>query len=86
VVNIGSAIPQKVFGDVVRVRQIPLNLLSNAAKHTNAGNIILTADREEQDDESLTLQFEIARGGKRRGGHGNTGTDRSASDKILPGE
>jgi signal transduction histidine kinase/CheY-like chemotaxis protein len=58
-VNVDSAIPQKLFGDVVRVRQILLNLLSNAAKYTNAGHIILTVDREERDEKSLTLKFEI---------------------------
>jgi CheY-like chemotaxis protein len=59
VVNVDSAIPLKLFGDVVRVRQILLNLLSNAAKYTNSGHIILTVDQEEQDETVLTLKFEI---------------------------
>jgi signal transduction histidine kinase/HPt (histidine-containing phosphotransfer) domain-containing protein/ActR/RegA family two-component response regulator len=60
VVNVDSAIPRKLLGDEVRVRQILLNLLSNAAKYTSRGHIILTVDREEQGEESLTLKFEIA--------------------------
>jgi signal transduction histidine kinase/CheY-like chemotaxis protein/HPt (histidine-containing phosphotransfer) domain-containing protein len=60
VVNVDSAIPRKLYGDVVRVRQILLNLLSNAVKYTNEGHIILTVDREEQTGELLILKFEIA--------------------------
>ncbi|MDR1024100.1 MAG: hypothetical protein LBL56_00095, partial [Treponema sp.] len=59
VVNVDSAIPRKLSGDVVRVRQILLNLLSNAAKYTNTGHITLRVGREERDEESLTLKFEI---------------------------
>ncbi|MDR3174450.1 MAG: response regulator, partial [Treponema sp.] len=60
VVNVDSVIPRKLCGDVVRVRQILLNLLSNAVKYTNRGHIILTVDIEEQNEDSLTLKFEVA--------------------------
>jgi anti-sigma regulatory factor (Ser/Thr protein kinase) len=60
VVNVDSAIPRKLYGDVVRVRQILLNLLSNAAKYTHKGHIIFTVDIEERGEESLALKFEIA--------------------------
>jgi CheY-like chemotaxis protein/anti-sigma regulatory factor (Ser/Thr protein kinase) len=60
VVNVDSAVPRKLYGDVVRVRQILLNLLSNAAKYTHKGHIIFTVDIEETGEESLTLKFEIA--------------------------
>jgi signal transduction histidine kinase/CheY-like chemotaxis protein/HPt (histidine-containing phosphotransfer) domain-containing protein len=59
VVNVDSAIPRKLYGDVVRVRQILLNLLSNAAKYTHEGHIIFTVDPEESGEESLILKFEI---------------------------
>jgi signal transduction histidine kinase/CheY-like chemotaxis protein len=60
VVNVDSAIPRKLFGDVVRLRQILLNLLSNAVKYTSAGHVILTVNREKPDEASLILKFEIA--------------------------
>jgi CheY-like chemotaxis protein/anti-sigma regulatory factor (Ser/Thr protein kinase) len=59
VVNVDSAIPQKLYGDVVRVRQILFNLLSNAVKYTHKGHIIFTVDIAESGEESLTLKFEI---------------------------
>jgi signal transduction histidine kinase/CheY-like chemotaxis protein/HPt (histidine-containing phosphotransfer) domain-containing protein len=59
VVNVNSVIPGKLCGDVVRVRQILLNLLSNAAKYTYKGHIIFTIDIEESGEESLTLKFEV---------------------------
>ncbi|MDR1962851.1 MAG: response regulator [Planctomycetaceae bacterium] len=46
VVNIDGKIPNCLFGDVVRVRQILLNLLTNAVKYTNEGGISLTITGE----------------------------------------
>jgi signal transduction histidine kinase/CheY-like chemotaxis protein len=59
-VNVDSAIPQKLYGDVVRVRQIVLNLLSNAVKYTHKGHIIFTVGMDKHGEESITLKFEIA--------------------------
>jgi signal transduction histidine kinase/AmiR/NasT family two-component response regulator/HPt (histidine-containing phosphotransfer) domain-containing protein len=59
-VNLDSAIPQKLYGDVVRIRQILLNLLSNAAKYTQKGHVLFTVDPAERGDKSLTLRFKIS--------------------------
>jgi signal transduction histidine kinase/CheY-like chemotaxis protein len=59
VVNVDSVIPQKLRGDLIRMRQVLLNLLSNAAKYTRQGHIIFTVDVEEYRESSLVLKFEI---------------------------
>jgi signal transduction histidine kinase/DNA-binding response OmpR family regulator/HPt (histidine-containing phosphotransfer) domain-containing protein len=60
VVNIDHSIPGKLYGDVVRVRQVLFNILSNAAKYTNQGHIIFTVGAESRDEASITLKFEVS--------------------------
>jgi signal transduction histidine kinase/CheY-like chemotaxis protein len=43
---IDGKLPAKLFGDEIRVRQILLNLLTNAVKYTRKGNITLSARGE----------------------------------------
>jgi signal transduction histidine kinase/DNA-binding response OmpR family regulator len=59
VVNIDHAIPCKLYGDVVRMRQVLLNILSNAVKYTNQGHIIFTIEVESWEESSLNLKFEV---------------------------
>ncbi len=42
--DIPPAVPQAVLGDVTRLRQIIVNLVSNAVKFTSAGEILLTVN------------------------------------------
>ena len=42
--NIASHIPNNMIGDEVRLRQILLNILSNAAKYTDKGHVSLAID------------------------------------------
>ncbi len=48
-----------VFGDPTRLRQILLNLLSNAIKFTEAGEVILSAQQEEQSGETCLVRFAV---------------------------
>ncbi|MDR2403611.1 MAG: response regulator [Spirochaetaceae bacterium] len=68
IVNIDSTIPNKLIGDEVRIRQILLNLLSNAAKYTRQGYIHLiirqipgtmSTQSAQPEKNKVVLSFEI---------------------------
>ncbi len=52
-------VPNALIGDPARLRQILLNLLSNAFKFTNHGSITLTIAPEDQNDQQTTLKFTV---------------------------
>ncbi len=54
-----ATIPEIILGDPMRLRQIILNLLSNAAKFTNAGKITMHVALLNQDAEKVTIEFTV---------------------------
>ncbi len=57
-VNINMNIPSVLCGDEVRIRQILLNLLSNATKFTRAGKVELSLQAEIIEDKAI-LRFKV---------------------------
>ena len=57
--RIGDKVPAYVRGDAGRFRQVLLNLMGNAAKFVESGEIELSIDTEEERDERLKLRVSV---------------------------
>jgi signal transduction histidine kinase/DNA-binding response OmpR family regulator len=60
ITNIACRVPGRMIGDEVRLRQILLNVLSNAVKYTDEGHVSLVIDAEIADEHKATLTIEVA--------------------------
>ena len=57
-------LPERLMGDVSRVRQILNNLLSNAVKFTDSGRVVLRVKLLSRDGERICLQWQVADTGR----------------------
>jgi signal transduction histidine kinase/CheY-like chemotaxis protein len=60
VVNIDYTLPSRLEGDETRIRQVLLNLLSNAAKYTKEGHITLSVSGRNEGNGKIMMTFEVA--------------------------
>ena len=59
VCDVGTEIPAALEGDPGRLRQILVNLIGNAIKFTEQGEIVVNAEREAGDDGAIGLHFRV---------------------------
>jgi len=62
--NIDANIPNSLFGDETRMRQVLLNLLTNAVKYSEKGHIGLSIMVHKRDDKQVWLKIIVADTGK----------------------
>lgn len=53
-------LPDRVFGDPIRLRQIVINLVGNAIKFTDKGEVMLNVERQSQSESTLDLHFFVS--------------------------
>ncbi len=56
---IDPQIPSKLYGDDIRIRQVLINLLTNAVKYTEKGKIIFSVQVIEKAGEKVKLSFSV---------------------------
>lgn len=53
------ALPRRLLGDEIRIKQIIINLLTNAVKYTSAGKVTLSLDFTPAGDNDILLQITV---------------------------
>lgn len=58
-VEVDKTIPDELYGDEIRIRQVMVNLLNNAVKYTKEGSVWFKIGKEELPDNRLLLKITV---------------------------
>jgi PAS domain S-box-containing protein len=58
--RVAPDVPERLVGDAPRLRQVIVNLVGNAIKFTERGEVLVQVEKETADDQDVTLRFLVA--------------------------
>jgi two-component system sensor histidine kinase/response regulator len=58
--DIGSGVPEMIVGDDVKLRQVIVNLVGNAVKFTEKGEIVVRVEAVGQNEQAVALRFSVS--------------------------
>ncbi len=59
ILDISPDVPCRLFGDNIRIKQVLLNIVNNATKFTNAGQVMVRMFHEQLSDDKILLCFAV---------------------------
>lgn len=59
-VDVDPEVPSKLYGDEVRIKQILLNVVTNAVKYTHEGSVVLRISGHPADDGLYMMEYDVA--------------------------